>query len=180
MKVTFYGSIAVAAIAAQTAKADGFYDEQEGDSLAQLYDESPAGYADTEATSLVELESGDEENSPNWAELEGESDLGDEGVDLAEVEGKKVKMKKSLPKAGKKAKLTNMKIQSKAKIASAKEKAKKKVDSKKTVVNKRKARVAVRKQNINKKVRAQKNASAMKRKTLLAKNKADKKRKSIM
>ena len=115
------------------------------ETAAQLYDEQ-AAYADTEATSLMELGSEDEGAEENWAELQNESEFGeDDGLDLAEVEGKKITIKKKLPKAGKKAKTMSMKQQSKARINAAKEKAKKKVNAKKAGIEKRKKRVAIRK-----------------------------------
>ena len=164
MKVTFYGSIAMAAIAAQTAKADGIFDD-EPDSYAQLY-ENAADYADTEATELMELESGDEGESlpDNWAELD--EDEYEDGLDLAEIEGapKGCNPKKAQPKAGKKAKIDNMKNQAKAKIVAAKDKAKKKVDGRKKAVDDRKKRVAIRKAQIAKKVRAQRAAVQLRKK----------------
>ena len=156
MKVTFYGSIAVAAIAAQSAKADGIFDD-EPESYAQLYEDA-ADYADTNATELMELDESEDTNLPdNWAELD--EDEYEMGLDFAETEkAKGCRIKKANPKAAKKAKISNVKNSVKQKIVSAKDKAKKKVDGRRKAVDQRKKRAAIRKAQIAKKVRAQRAA----------------------
>ena len=81
MKVTFYGSIALAAIAASQVKAR-HAEEEEDFSMAQFEDAEFPGElaeADTEVglDSFAEADFGDEDTEGQWAEVDDSEDFDD-------------------------------------------------------------------------------------------------------
>mmetsp|Transcript_1206 Transcript_1206/g.1842 ORF Transcript_1206/g.1842 Transcript_1206/m.1842 type:complete len:150 (-) Transcript_1206:1532-1981(-) len=149
MKVTFYGGIAVAAIAAQAAKAV-VVEEEDEQFYAQLFnDVQAAPYAETEASSLAELESQGDES--DFAEVDSEDDSDEWSTELAQNACKPV-IKKPLKVKLAKGKAAAAKTATKAKIAAAKEKGKKKVNAKKAAVDHKKKTTVTRKAAIGQKL----------------------------
>ena len=180
MKVTFYGSIALAAIAASSAKAHGHSEEDDNFDMAQYDDSANFGdnlaEADTEAglESLADAEFGDENTEEDqWAEVDDFEDL-DEPDMLTQAGGVKAKPAKAQTKT----KLAAMKVASKKKIAAAKQKLQKGKEAKKTKLLKQKKVMANRKAEIKKRQRAQKNAVALKKTRMAANRRAQMKQKS--
>ena len=129
----------------------------------------------------LEFGSEDEDAEDNWAEVD-DSEFDNAPENFIEVAADGIKLKKASIKkpikTASKGKISSMKVASKAKVAAAKQKMNKTVSAKKAKAEKRKAVVSTRKAEISKRVRAQKNATTMKKTRMVANRKADMKHKA--